>query len=216
MIALFASLVLQGTAPEIMFVRHGETVANATGRYNSKTINTFSEKGKSQVASLTPKLIKAGKFDVILVSPSERALRTVAPYLRATNQRALVWPEWYECCTGRDKSQAMPGKFTWATKFTLPKDIASLYRVDPVFNRLPSSPKFADGVAQVKAGTLRMSKDFIKPGARILVVGHSGAGGVMMEVLEGKTRFGRKHPENAKPTLYRKSDAGTWRLTHFD
>ena len=95
---LAAALLLVALKPtEIYFVRHGETIANATGAYNSRTIDTFSALGEKQVAFFNNQ-IKNRRFDAIVVSPSPRALRTIAPYLRANNLKATVWPELYECC----------------------------------------------------------------------------------------------------------------------
>ena len=93
---------------DLVFVRHAETVANATGQYSSSTIDRFSSLGESEVKTLTTKLEKEPFFDRIFVSPSPRALRTIAPYLRATHQRATIWPLLYECCTGHRPADAHP------------------------------------------------------------------------------------------------------------
>ena len=74
----------EGTAraqTDLTFVRHGETVANATGRYRDSTLNTFSERGKKGVEALTGQLQAEPAYARILVSPAPRALRTIAPYL---------------------------------------------------------------------------------------------------------------------------------------
>ena len=60
---------------------------------------------------------------------SASALRTAAPYLKATGQKATVWPLLYECCTGRPSGKSAT-KFGWGGKITLPKDIAGLFRLD--------------------------------------------------------------------------------------
>jgi probable phosphoglycerate mutase len=189
---------------EIIFVRHGETVANATGRYNARTLNTFSEKGKAQVSRLTAWLRNQPRFDAILVSPSDRALNSVRPYLAAANLTARVWPEWYECCTGRNKSTAGTGKVTWGGKISVARPFAT----DPGHDRYPVAPKFVDGVAQVRLGVTRLGTLGSK--RRVLIVGHSGAGGVMMELLEGSTPRGRKHPENASPFRLTRTTGGTY------
>lgn len=40
----------------ITFVRHGETIANATGKYSNSTLNTLTEKGNQQVELLVKNL----------------------------------------------------------------------------------------------------------------------------------------------------------------
>ena len=163
------------------FVRHGETVANATGKYNSKTLNTFSSKGQKGVDALTQRLIAAPRFDRILVSPSERALRTIAPYLKATRQVATVWPSLYECCTGKP-TPAVPGKgLKFGSKITIPKDIKALFTVEPGHDRLPVAPDFATGLVQVDQSVAEFRQRFNR--GRLLIVGHSGHGGHFIHAL---------------------------------
>ena len=175
----------------LTFVRHGETVANATGKYNARTIDTFSAKGARQVRDLAASLQKQPKYDLILVSPSPRALRTAAPYLKATGQKATVWPLLYECCTGRPSGKSAT-KFGWGGKITLPKDIAGLFRLAPTA-QYPSSPTWGAGLAQVEASVRQFKRDYAR--GRVLIVGHSGHGGQFLARLDGKKR----HLENAKP-----------------
>ena len=126
MIAALIPLFIPVKQADLTFVRHGETVANATGKYNSRTLNTLSEKGKQGVAALTERLKKQARFDLILVSPSERALRTIAPYLAATRQKATVWPLLYECCTGPKQAEAK-GPLKFSGKIKIPEDIARYF-----------------------------------------------------------------------------------------
>ncbi len=179
---LFAALLARPT--DLVFVRHGETVANATGRYTARTIDTFSTRGSAGVADLTRRLLAGPGFDRILVSPSPRALRTVAPYLRATRQRAVVWPLLYECCTQRRPAHAAPTQFSYGTRIRIPLDLTALFIVEPGHDRYPDSPDYDSGLAQVAAAVADFNARF--EGGRILVVGHSGQGGQFLHSLTGK------------------------------
>src|SRR5262245_58487266 len=96
---LVLAVAAAGARPtRIGFVRHGETVANKTGVYNSKNLNVFSDGGEQQVERLTQRLKAMPKFDAICVSPIPRALNTLVPYLRDTGRKAEVWPSLAECC----------------------------------------------------------------------------------------------------------------------
>lgn len=181
--ALVAALTL-APATDLTFVRHGETVANATGRYNSKTLNVFSKEGQAGVDALTKRLIAAPHYDRILVSPSPRALKTIAPYLKATGQKATVWPLLYECCTGRRPKGAKATKFEWGPKISLPSDIAPLFTIQPGHDRLPNSPDYNAGLAQVDATLDEFQR--LYRGGRVLVVGHSAHGGQFLHALTGK------------------------------
>lgn len=190
---LLCALILAPATTDLTFVRHGETVANATGKYNSKTIDTFSTKGEAQVKALTQKLLKEKTYDVIVVSPSPRALRTIAPYLRATSQRAMVWPLLYECCTSKRPAKAHATKFTFSkNQVNVPSMIAPQFRIDRYDIYLPNSPDYNAGLAQVEETVKVFKKKYA--GKRILVVGHSGHGGQFLKILTGKSF----HVENAK------------------
>ncbi|MDR3691569.1 MAG: histidine phosphatase family protein [Fimbriimonas sp.] len=171
---------------DLVFVRHGETVANATGHYNTKTLNAFSEKGQREVDDLTVKLKAEAPFDRILVSPSPRALYTIAPYLRATHRRATVWPLLYECCTGRRPKDAKPTRFTYGGKVKLPSDVVGLFDLMPGEDRYPVSPDYRSGMAQVQASIDEFNRRFAS--GRVLLVGHSGHGGHFLHALTGKWR----------------------------
>jgi broad specificity phosphatase PhoE len=171
---------------QIVFVRHAETVANATGRYNNQTLNSFSAKGQRQISDLTARLVKQPRFDRILVSPSPRAMRTIAPYLSASHQRAEIWPYLYECCTGRRPKGAHATSFGWGPKITLPAEMSNLFIVRPGDDRLPNAPDYNSGLAQVQAGLKSFRAMRIR--GRLLMVGHSGQGGQMIFGLTGQRR----------------------------
>ena len=175
-----------GQSTQITFVRHAETVANATGKYNGQTLNSFSAKGESQISDLTARLTQLPKFDRIFVSPSPRAMRTIAPYLAATHQRAEIWPYLYECCTGRRPKGAHATSFGWGPKITLPAAMSALFALRPGEDRLPNAPDYNSGLAQVQAGLKAFRA--MRLGGRLLMVGHSGQGGQMIFGLTGKRR----------------------------
>lgn len=186
---LLAILTLATT--DLTFVRHAETVANATGRYNARTLNALSDKGRQQVAALTRILVAQPPFDEILVSPSPRAMMTIAPYLQSTHRKATVWPLLYECCTGK-RNATKPTTFKWDGAVSVPKDLAP-YFVVRSGDRLPVSPDWGAGLAQVQETVAAFRANLA--GKRVLLVGHSGHGGQFLHALTGKWI----RVENAKP-----------------
>ncbi len=186
-LAMLAALVFAlsiYTPTEITFVRHAETMANATGRYTAKNLNAFSEKGKAQVASITQILLKEPRFDRILVSPSPRALRTIAPYLKSSGQRAIVWPLLYECCTGHRPKGAHATSFKFGPKVDIPSDLRGLFIVEPGHDRFPDSPNYNAGLAQVAACVKELGERYSS--GRVLILGHSAHGGQFIHSLTGK------------------------------
>ncbi len=186
-----AALVL--AAPlHLTFVRHSETVANATGRYNARTLNVFSERGEKLVVALTETLLKSPRPDAILVSPSLRALRTIAPYLRRTGQKATVWPLLYECCTERPKKPAAR-TFPYGAKIEIPRDLAGLFVVLPGQDRLPAPRDYGEGLAQARRSVEGFRARF--HAGRVMLVGHSAHGGLFLKALAGHAY----KVDNAKP-----------------
>jgi broad specificity phosphatase PhoE len=182
---------------DLMFVRHGETVANATGHYNSKTLNAFSDRGQREVDELTSKLQSERPFDTILASPSPRVLYTIAPYLRATHQHATIWPLLYECCTGHRPKNAVATRFSYGSRIALPKDVADLFVLVPGHDRYPIASDYNSGLAQVEASVVEFKATY--SGHRIMLVGHSGQGGHFLHALTGKWQ----KVENATPIKVR-------------
>ncbi|CAN5468647.1 hypothetical protein BH11ARM2_BH11ARM2_14340 [soil metagenome] len=197
MTSLLAFVALLPPSPAtLVFVRHGETVANATGKYNSKTLNVFSEKGQKQVQALTRTLLKEPKFDQILVSPSPRALRTIAPYLDATGQKAEIWPLLYECCTERPR-QTEAKSFLYGAKITIPSDLdPSRFVIFSNDDHFPAPRNYGEGLVQVRVGVEIFQRRF--GDRRILVVGHSAQGGLFIKGLTGKT----VRVQNATPLTF--------------
>lgn len=189
------SVIAKARTTSITFVRHAETVANATGKYNSKTLNALSEKGLKQSNEVVSKLLKLGKFDAILCSPSERVLKTFAPYLKASKQIATIWPLLYECCTGK-RSPIAKGPLKFGAKITVPSQFASTYSIDPAHDRLPVAPQYSMGLVQMKE-TLREFYSRYQ-GKKLLILGHSGHGGQFIHALTGKW----KKVENAQPIMF--------------
>lgn len=198
---------------EFVFVRHGETVANATGKYNSRTLNVFSDRGRQQVVALTAKL-SGMKFDLILVSPSERALRTVAPYLRASRQKATIWPELYECChqVGAARNKPATPNVVYGPKITVSPDLGGLFLLRPGGERLISAPTYNDGMRQIRMGRDKLIEAFRGSGERILIVSHSLEAGRLMELLQGKPALGKMRPGNTEIIRLQEGAGGKFQI----
>lgn len=197
-LVLLAALLL-APPTQIYFVRHGETQANATGKYNSRTVDAFSELGQKQVAGLTKTLMPM-RFDAIVVSPSPRALRTIYPYLHATHQKAVIWPELYECCDAHSKTRPslMSKGIRFGAPITLPKDIADAFVLTRGKDHFLQTNSYDDGLKQIAFAAKNLTAEF--PGKRVLVVGHSLHGGRMIELLQGKPMLGKVRPANCSIT----------------
>jgi broad specificity phosphatase PhoE len=186
-LASLASIAFVQSEPrvtqDIYFLRHAETVANATSKYNSSTLNAISEKGQQQIVQATADL-KRRRYDAIFVSPSARALKTVAPYLRDTRQTAAIWPELYECCHERGAARKIPaGRLRFGAKVEVPSVISRYFTLVPGRDRYVGVSNYQEGLRQVKLCAAEVRK--LGPGS-VLLVGHSLQGSRLFKELLGR------------------------------
>lgn len=73
-----------------IFLRHATSSANESGLLAGRTPGVLlSKKGEKQAEGLIPHL-NSLKIDKVLVSPQERCLQTIKPWLRHVRKRAIV------------------------------------------------------------------------------------------------------------------------------
>ena len=85
------------------FIRHGESVGNATNFLSTDIHDQLSEKGHAQSHILREHL-KSITLDRIYCSPLLRALQTIHPFAEHANMPVEVWPELAEGCWQDDKT----------------------------------------------------------------------------------------------------------------
>lgn len=190
---------------DIYLVRHAETISNVTHAHDPYAENNFSERGERQLARLNDEL-KRFSFDAILVSPKQRTLKTILPYLREKHQVAEIWPELTECCwqgyRGGRGYLATDGRISLHPEqrpyFTFrDRDASYEYRND----------SYADGMAQLRYAVELLHKRYFNSGKRILIVTHYHAGSRLMELLMGMAPEGRfKLSNGAISHLVEKAD----------
>lgn len=214
---LLAVLLLAlGGAPgqEIYFVRHGETVANATGRYNGSTLNKLSAAGEAQVQAVAKALAQV-HFDAAIVSPSLRAQLTAAPTLRELRLTAVVWPEFNECCTEHGAARLKPPspRLRFGGKASIPASLAEILRLDPADNRLFAPADYADGIAQTRLAASHVRRLLADSRLhRILIVGHSAQGSRFLDLMLGRKPIGDIEIKNGGIYVLREQPGGTFKL----
>lgn len=197
---------------DIYFVRHAETLANATGVNNSGNSNLFSDQGEAQVSALSGKL-KPLHFDAILVSSAQRAINTILPYLKATGQKGEIWPEIAECCWQQDRDGVEKGKLVTSWKVPLSDEQVPFFTFrDAESNRNYGNISYADGVAQVRHAEELLKQQYFGTGKTILIVSHYHAGQVLLADLLGKQREDLPNLENAKMAHLRQGEDGRFTL----
>ena len=208
-----------GSGVEIYFVRHGETIANATGRYNGRTLNTLSATGEAQARSVAQAL-HGISFDAAIVSPSLRAEVTAAETLSEHGLTATIWPEFNECCTqhGAARLKSASKRLGLGTTVTVPISLASVLRIDPTDNRLYAPANYADGLVQTQIASSRIRTLLgheHKPSGvyRLLIIGHSAQGSRFLDLLLDRKPIGDIELKNGEIVILRAVPGGAFKLS---
>jgi broad specificity phosphatase PhoE len=170
----------------IFYVRHAQTVANATNNYTPITEATFSDSGSIQVLKIDS-VLQRYTFDKIIVSPTWRTQHTIYPYLVATHQKAEIWSELTECCWQDDTlapSTIRLDSIPWGKKILL-MDTDYFQFKYPSANREYNwdAKNYQDGINQCRLAADSIRFKYGGKGLDILVIGHFIQGKEMIKVL---------------------------------
>lgn len=207
-----AGLSYAGGGLDIYVVRHAQTVANASGVKDKLSDSMFSEEGQAQVKALTHELLNY-RFDAVLVSPTDRTLNTIQPYLQQNKMVGIVWPEITECCWQRDRREGETGQLLSSGTIQLAPEIAPQFSLRDGASTLKyANRSYADGVAQVRQAVNLLKSHHLDSGKTILIVTHYHAGAVLLGELLGVSRDNLPGLENARLTHLRQEKDGRFTL----
>lgn len=202
---------------ELVYVRHAQTLANASNDYSNERQMAFTSKGKLEIRALTRKL-KQYSFDTILVSPTWRTLHTIAPYLEAVGQVAEIWPEIDECCYQEDrKSPPTNHLVRRSRRIEIENKIASLFRFRNAESRFWLEPvNYADSTRQVERAHKLLLSRFGGSSKTVLMVAHFRTGDLLLRSLLGDDAPAEIDLENAKITRLRQRPKGNFQLVTYN
>lgn len=151
----------------IILVRHGKTVANEKGVFESETLGELSETGKEQVKKLALRL-KDEKIDCIYSSPIMRAALTAKEIAKFHLKTPFVFVE--DLREGETKG--FEGK---------------LYSAIPDWN---NPPKGVESNEDLKKRAKRLIDKIYKKHQNdtILLVGHNGINRFLIHIITGQKR----------------------------
>ena len=211
MILLYSELSLAGGGLEIYLVRHAETVANASGENDKSNSGLFTKAGLAQVDALGRELLYLN-IDDILVSPTDRTLKTIHPYLEKSKKVGIVWPELTECCWQEPKDGEV-GSLLQSGALKLPSEIADEFTFRDANAQLKYvNRSYADGVAQVNQAVDLLKANYFGTGKTILIVTHYHAGELLLGKLLGVAKDRLPGLENAKLAHLRQNRDGRFTL----
>ncbi|MBT3295826.1 MAG: histidine phosphatase family protein [Verrucomicrobia bacterium] len=155
---------------KVWIVRHAESQGNATGNYSTAVSDSLSEKGHTQAATLAQSLASQD-FDRIIVSPLQRTMESVTPYLQMTQQRAELWPEITEACWHPEREAPADA---WRTQpAPLPATLSPLFYYRDAAAIRPAHPEsFGEGLCRVRDALNLLENLGRDQDASILMVTH--------------------------------------------
>ena len=185
---------------KLLLVRHAESNGNASGGdYSVPNADALSPNGLSQAETLAVNLI-ARDIDSVIVSPQQRAMQTITPYLEATGRQAEVWPELAEACWHDERE---PAAESWGRQAaTLPDDIARHFFFRDNQAIRPGPPhSFGAGLRRVHDARDKIEKTFGRSEATILMASHQFFIRELLQLMLKDASLDDLHHDNCGMTL---------------
>jgi broad specificity phosphatase PhoE len=202
----------------VTILRHGQTVGNATGDYSTTANDVLSVYGYEQAERLIEGL--AGyQFDAIYCSPLERAMKTIAPYLRANGRSAELWPELAEACWQTDKTVPVPERNSVRPPITVEAELVRLFTLLDGHIGLPYDDEvYQEGFARIDEAHQRLLNRHGGTSDRVLVVGHWYLASRLVETLLGLPRadYDRFNHDNTAVSSLTQLANGAFRLQYLN
>ncbi|NLW31538.1 MAG: T9SS type A sorting domain-containing protein [Fibrobacter sp.] len=186
----------------IYFVRHAETVANASGQQGgggpAEDHDSLTELGQKQVSKLTEFLLEENIVpDLIAVSPTVRTQKTIEPFLEEMDLKGQIWVELNECCGDEPSGTPLPTQrpeSRWKMPVTKISDNFIFATEEDEYYWWPSS--YEEGLFMVMTARDRILDNFSQSGKSVMIIGHAVNGGILLGLLRG---YDMLHNEPERP-----------------
>lgn len=155
----------------VLLIRHAESNGNASGGdYSVHNADALSPKGMAQAEELGS-CLESWEIGNIIVSPQQRALQTIVPYLATTSRTAEVWPELAEACWHEERE---PLAESWGSRpASLPTDIAEHFFFRDGKSIQPGPPhSFGAGLRRVYDAIEMIETQFSQTGQTVILAAH--------------------------------------------
>ncbi len=156
---------------KLYFVRHGQTIGNMTRDYSTTAHDVLSSKGIEQAEQLADRLAKY-EFDLIYSSPLERAVKTIAPYLKRNGRKAELWPELSEGCWQEERNASIPKREQLAAPLAVDDDLKSLFHWEDGARFPHEDEVYQESVHRFTQGQEKLRARHAGQKIKILMVGH--------------------------------------------
>ena len=156
---------------KLYFVRHGQTLGNVTGDFSTTAHGVLTDKGVEQAELLADRLAHY-QFDLIYSSPFDRAVKTIAPYLKRNGRQAELWPELCEGCWQEDWNASVPKRQKKAKPLSVDEDLNSLFHWDENAHFPHEDEVYHESAQRFAQGQEKLLARHAGQKTKILLVGH--------------------------------------------
>ena len=210
-LALLTVSMVANAQITITYLRHAESGHNVVYQFKDAGIptnqwpsyvgneNAFSPLGEQQAAAVATNLMKYS-FDLIAVSPKWRTRNTILPYLKATGQKAEIWPELAETQNTEllpTEGGINPDIWQGKSSIKLSPEEASFFsfRADSAGKELAISNR-AEAVACAQRVESLLRERFADKPARVLLLGHGNSSRTLIRHLSRDPQANPEHMNN--------------------
>lgn len=223
---------------KIFYVRHAESGSNVEKQWQNKPkeswsdyvgkADAFSDKGKTQLQPLAEKL-QPYTFDHIFVSPKWRTRHTILPYLKITNQRAVIWPELIEGSGGSaiaSSKTKIPTEdiFNKGEPIEIPAEEKAFFTLRPDGKNHFLAPTHGEErtrhISCMRAASLRtielLKQRYAGQDKNILLIGHGSAGKGLFLNLTTNGKKAKGQMKNTGLWIAEEQEDGSFKLIMFN
>lgn len=244
-LTLAVFVLLSGMAEaglKIYYIRHAEGGHNVKKEWEDRGVpenewpeyvgnhDMFTPKGLKELVTAKEKLQKYD-FDFIATSPIWRARNTILPYLKATDQKAEVWPELREgpgmtTILSDDLPEVERDILNKGEEIEIPDDEAELFTIregaENNYRKYPSGCSDERKVAFMKYVSLHaidlIEKRFGGSEKSILLTGHNSSGVSLLKLLLQKEPGGeaRRGIDSTGMWMVEQQEDGSYELMIYN
>lgn len=203
---------------KLFFLRHGQSVGNMTEDYSISFHGKLSDLGQRQ-AELMVERLKGIQFDAIIVSPLERAIQTILPYLKANNRIAEIWSELSEACYQEDRETLAPEQMRYGSPVECSDEDREFFRIretDQGTLLPPHDKNYQEGLRRIDWVYRKILQDYKDRDSSILVVGHAHAGSRLLEMFMGMEPTSRFDHSNTGLSLLERLPSGSFMIRYIN
>jgi broad specificity phosphatase PhoE len=201
---------------KLYFLRYGQTWVNADNAYSKDNKDSLSDLGQEQAEGLVSRLAEY-TFKAIYVSPAERALHTILPYLKHTQQKAEIWTELIETCWQADHEALAPFRLEPRVRYEVPLELIAHFECSLEHNvLLPEDENYQEGMEHIVAAQKALLEKHSGTEDVVLVVGHGHAGGILLTLLQGKPLAESLVMDNTGLSCLQEMNSGQFEMEFFN